>query len=240
MRYFIGKNGKQLGPFTEDQVRTQLAAGLFTYTDLGWHEGLADWKPLSALFPAADEAASAPPAMFPRGDTALPRPGFQTPGAAAEFVPTLAGRWSRLGAFIIDQFIGFLLALPGLWKLFPPFLESIRSGKSLTPEQIISQIGSALPVLIIPVLAFVIVQIVLLSSRGQNLGKILMGIRIVKLDGSNPGFTGAVVLRGFLPGLIGSIPTVGQLFTLVDILLIFREDQRCIHDLMAGTIVVEV
>ena len=46
-------------------------------------------------------------------------------------------------------------------------------------------------------------------------------------------------MRGFLPGLIGAIPLVGTVFSLVNICFIFREDRRCIHDLMAGTHVVE-
>jgi hypothetical protein len=47
-------------------------------------------------------------------------------------------------------------------------------------------------------------------------------------------------MRSILPGLIGGIPGVGPIFRIVDILFIFREDQRCIHDLMAGTTVIKM
>jgi hypothetical protein len=48
-----------------------------------------------------------------------------------------------------------------------------------------------------------------------------------------------VILRGFIPGLIGAIPYIGPLFSLVNVLFIFREDYRCVHDHIAGTIVVQ-
>ena len=34
------------------------------------------------------------------------------------------------------------------------------------------------------------------------------------------------------------IPVLGPLFSLVNVCFIFREDRRCIHDLIAGTQVV--
>jgi uncharacterized RDD family membrane protein YckC len=43
------------------------------------------------------------------------------------------------------------------------------------------------------------------------------------------------LLRSWLNTLIGIIPFYG----LVDVLFIFREDKRCIHDLIAGTHVVQ-
>jgi uncharacterized RDD family membrane protein YckC len=82
-------------------------------------------------------------------------------------------------------------------------------------------------------------QCYLLSTRGQTLGKKWLGIKILKLDGSPPGFPAAVALRVLVNGLIGLIPVVGGIYVLVDTLLIFRDDRRCIHDLIAGTRVVK-
>ena len=91
-----------------------------------------------------------------------------------------------------------------------------------------------------------IIQIYWLATRGQTLGKHWMKIRIVRLDGGNPGFFGAVVLRGFIPGLIYVVlaRTIGRgaasLFLLVDLLAIFGAEHRCLHDLIAGTKVVRL
>ena len=46
------------------------------------------------------------------------------------------------------------------------------------------------------------------------------------------------LLRGFVVGLLDNIPIIGPLVSLVDPLLIFRDDQRCLHDHIADTIVV--
>jgi uncharacterized RDD family membrane protein YckC len=85
-----------------------------------------------------------------------------------------------------------------------------------------------------------VTQMVLVSISGQTLGKKFAGTRIVNLDGSNPGFVGAVLLRSLVPGLIAIIPLVGPVFGLADILYIFSDDRRCLHDHIAGTRVIEV
>ena len=85
-----------------------------------------------------------------------------------------------------------------------------------------------------------IVQIWMLIKRGQTLGKRMLDIRIVRFsDEGNPGFVSAVLLRAVVPGLIGALPYLGMVFTLVDICFIFRADRRCLHDHIAGTKVVK-
>ena len=87
--------------------------------------------------------------------------------------------------------------------------------------------------------AVVVCQVAMLSRRGQSFGKRAMKIRIVRLDGSQPGFLHAVLLRMFVNALPTAIPVVGRLYTLVDLLFIFRPDRRCLHDRIAGTRVVK-
>ncbi len=82
-----------------------------------------------------------------------------------------------------------------------------------------------------------LVQLVLLSRHGQTIGKRLLGIRIVDKDSAeNGGFLVNVVKRGFLNGLLCLIPG----YFLVDSLFIFRKNRRCLHDLIARTIVVQI
>ncbi|MBK8036795.1 MAG: RDD family protein [Verrucomicrobiaceae bacterium] len=89
------------------------------------------------------------------------------------------------------------------------------------------------------ILALGIFQLVMLATRGQSIGKRLLGIRIVTYpEGQNPGGVKTILLRGVVPAVIGMIPVLGPLFSLVNVCFIFREDRRCIHDLIAGTQVV--
>ena len=97
-------------------------------------------------------------------------------------------------------------------------------------------------------LALLVVQVWMLTTRGQSIGKRITGIRIVRVeDGSKPGIVHAWVLREFLVTMIGivagMIPFIGPFilrpaFHITDWCLIFRDDQRCLHDLIASTRVV--
>jgi uncharacterized RDD family membrane protein YckC len=140
----------------------------------------------------------------------------------------LAGRGDRLFAKIIDWII---LTLPPLGAAFLVLRRSSEAPLTTVRFQ-----------LWLAALVFlVILQWTLLSLRGQTLGKMAMGVRIVlQENGNNPGFLHAVVLRIFVPFLIGAVPVLGALFLMVNVLSIFGEDRRCLHDRIAGTKVVQV
>lgn len=89
---------------------------------------------------------------------------------------------------------------------------------------------------VIASLGVIVTQLVMVTQRGQTIGKRLLGIRIVRKDTmQNGGFVVNVLKRGFLNGLLSLIPG----YFLVDCLFIFRADRRCLHDMIAGTIVVQ-
>jgi uncharacterized RDD family membrane protein YckC len=84
-------------------------------------------------------------------------------------------------------------------------------------------------------------NVILLTVRGQSVGKLLTGIQIVRAsDGGRAGFVKAVLLRWFLFAIIESIQFIGPVLTLANIFMIFRQDRRCLHDLVADTRVVKV
>jgi uncharacterized RDD family membrane protein YckC len=88
------------------------------------------------------------------------------------------------------------------------------------------------------IVILMIVNIVLLGVRGQSIGKLLLGIHIVRAqDGSRAGFLKAVLLRWVLFAIIESVRILGPVLMVGDVLLIFRKDRRCLHDLVADTLV---
>lgn len=239
MRYFIGKDGKQLGPFDAQQVREQLNAGLIGYDDLVWHEGMANWAPVRTEFPPL--ATPPIPAPLPsQTGQSLANPFLAATNAATNSKPPeLAGRGRRLSAVVIDGFIVAVACAPGLVWLVSSLGDLHPGSEHSTPADILPLIGAPLLVVLLPLLALLIYQTWLLSVRGQTIGKRLLDIRIIRMNGDNPGFVHAVLLRSFVMQLLGAIPIVGGIIALVDPLLIFRADRRCLHDLLADTQVVE-
>jgi uncharacterized RDD family membrane protein YckC len=103
-------------------------------------------------------------------------------------------------------------------------------------ETLSDAFGKSLPFFV----ALAILQCVLLSLRGQSVGKLLVGTRIVRrIDNAPAGFLRAVFLRGTIPLLFAQIPFLNVLFWLVDVCFIFGEERRCVHDYIAGTKVVK-
>lgn len=91
MQIHIARDGKQLGPFSLDEVNRQLAAGTLSLSDNAWYEGAAGWAPLSSVpgvtggapgsgptIPAAT-TPSMPTAPTPAGGPVVPAPTRSAP-----------------------------------------------------------------------------------------------------------------------------------------------------------------
>lgn len=62
MQIHIARDGKQLGPFSLEEINRQLAAGTLSLSDNAWYEGAAGWAPLSSVPGVTGPAAGASPA----------------------------------------------------------------------------------------------------------------------------------------------------------------------------------
>jgi len=137
----------------------------------------------------------------------------------------LAGRGERLVAAIIDIIIYnviFVLIL----------VPTIAFVEEPSDEQALLLI---LTVIFVPMIINILIQGYFLTIRGQTIGKMTMSIKIVRYRNfENGGFIYNVLLREILNGILCIIP----FYSLIDILLIFGADKRCLHDHIAGTLVV--
>jgi uncharacterized RDD family membrane protein YckC len=79
-----------------------------------------------------------------------------------------------------------------------------------------------------------------LHRHGQSAGKRMLAIMIVRADGRRVDVGRVLALRATLPVVVSWIPIIGPLLALANVLYIFGRDQRCIHDYIADTRVVEV
>ncbi|MFC7382505.1 RDD family protein [Sphaerisporangium rhizosphaerae] len=74
---------------------------------------------------------------------------------------------------------------------------------------------------------------------GQTIGKRLCRLRVVRADGT-PLTPSQAGVRSVVSAAGNLIPYVGLLFSLVDGLWIFGPSKRCLHDVVAGTVVVDL
>lgn len=234
----LGADGKEYGPVTAAKIAEWIAGGRANLQTQARRAGETEWRTL-ADFVEFNPAATPPPVPVA---APVPTPAAPAPQIAPD--ADLADRGIRLGAFVIDYILSVLATLPGLLILGPTFLSIFVSAASgQEPDFSALQAGSlmsGLLVLALGSLILLVIQIVLLSTRGQTIGKRILGIRVVRYpDGSSAGFLHAWLLRNFIPFLIQLVPWIGFAFWIVDACFIFTQERRCLHDLIAGTKVVK-
>jgi uncharacterized RDD family membrane protein YckC len=142
----------------------------------------------------------------------------------------LAGRGARLVAAILD---GLIMAI----MTYVPFIVvAIALGGFASPEGEVNgaAVGTGVLLSCIGLIAWIWITIRNVVRNGQTIAKKLMGIKVVRRDGSPVSLGRIFWLRNVVNGLLGVIPLYG----LIDILLIFSADRQCIHDKLADTMVV--
>jgi uncharacterized RDD family membrane protein YckC len=139
----------------------------------------------------------------------------------ARSVP-LAGRGERLLAAIIDRALYLACFLPVL-------VAAIADSRSL--------VGVTLALGFLAMVCLFIYNLMLLGDNGQTVGKRWLNIRIVRTDGRDAEFGRIFSLRMLVPWLLGFF--LGPFFALPDLLCIFGNEKRCLHDMIADTIVVD-
>jgi uncharacterized RDD family membrane protein YckC len=231
MAYHIARNNQQLGVFEEMEVRQKWGAGEFQSSDLCWTEGMAEWKPLgeAGLTPLEAEVEMnpyAPPLVETRREV------------EAGGMASLATLGQRLAAAILDGLTFLVVYVPLILAFGVDAINAQAAGGAEVelPPPNMGMLGLA-GVLFVVLLG---INLVWLATRGQTIGKRVMAIRIVALESdANPGWVKTIVLRSVVNGIIGAVPLLGMFYALADILFIFGTERRCIHDLIAGTRVVQ-
>lgn len=162
---------------------------------------------------------------------------YQAPSAHVDDVNDvdgmeLAERGTRLGAATIDG-IFILLIASLMWFFFlPGGIAAIFSGHK--PAFLLSLIVGLSTLAV-----WIAINFSFLTRNGQTIGKKILGIKIVRTDYSACDVWRIAGRRFLIPGLIGQIPIAGLFFSFVEPLFIFQESRRCVHDLIADTVVIK-
>ena len=131
---------------------------------------------------------------------------------------TLASRRIRLGAFLFDQTLAATMLVVA--RSFAHNLLGVLAYLAMVGLNIL--------------------QIILLGTRGQTIGKMILNIAVVDhVDKMPPGFVRAGLIRQ-LPIMIVSLftPALTVFYLILDGAPIFTSSRRCLHDYLAGTVVI--
>jgi uncharacterized RDD family membrane protein YckC len=153
---------------------------------------------------------------------------------AADLESRKASRGKRLGAALLDGLVNLVWMAPVIigWTLQ---FKASREGLTVSHTSVVLYFLAFLLGL-----AVIVVNCVMLHQSGQTIGKRALDIAVVRSNGEPVALSRYIVLRVLVLGLLGMIPVVGRFVGLIDALLIFGKERRCLHDLIADTIVVDV
>ena len=146
-------------------------------------------------------------------------------------IEELASRSDRLAAVIVDSVILISISVLIIYLKYG-FDDIINTLQNLS-------LLDTIVLFIFGQTSFLILNGYLLLKKGQTIGKKFMEIKIVTTDDELPSLLKSYVLRYLSISLFAYVPIIGNLLIMIDDLFIFRNDRRCIHDLVAGTKVVE-
>jgi uncharacterized RDD family membrane protein YckC len=149
----------------------------------------------------------------------------------------IAGRGTRLGAYLLDVLVSIVFALPALLVGGVSVFTSLAANP--TPEAMMQLFTGVFAVLLLlGWLAWAVITIILVHRNGQTIGKKLLGIKVVRKDGARASLGRIFWLRNVVNVLPSLIPVVGGFYFFIDSLWIFTESNQCVHDKIADTIVV--
>lgn len=219
----IGGDGREYGPATLDELKSWIRDGRVAGSTPIWRSDTGLWSPAAQYTEI-------------RGDLTQV---IAAAGMAAVQSARPAGFWARLGAYLVDRIImslvssfvwGVIVAAMG-WKYPEPPTNMV------TVQDMLNYVHSLGPLfgyqlVVIFILGF-IYEVIFNGSFGATLGKMAIGARIVKMDGTRIGY-GTAAARWFGERLSDILCFSGYLF------VAFREDKRALHDLLVGTRVIFV
>jgi uncharacterized RDD family membrane protein YckC len=189
-------------------------------------------RPSASSMPASRTATA--PAVNPYAAPVAASEAYALADGMADDAP-LAGRWARFCAAFLNGLLNIGAMLPGIFVI----ALAAGAGRDSSLPAVLLPIG--ILVMLVCLIALLIYQVRMLARDGQTWGKKRMNIRVVLYDtGTVPGLGRSFGLREVVNNLLANIPFIGGFYALADCLFIFGEERRCVHDLIAGTKVVEV
>ncbi|PPJ41249.1 MULTISPECIES: RDD family protein [unclassified Pseudoxanthomonas] len=246
--YYADAGGQRQGPFTADELAAHARNGRLTAESLVWRDGLGDWQPFGSLASELDVPVTALPQRESVAEEA-PDPAhvpYAPPSAQLTSTHSFvtggrvvqAGLWKRFAASFIDNIVTTVLSYALIVPLMLLGVGVMGAGggdNAMATGAGVAAILAMYPILILaPCVYFGWMQS---SSMQASLGKLAVGIKVVRTRGERAGFW-----RNFLRALayvMFSAVTCGLGVLISALMVAFTERKQALHDMMCDTLVVD-
>ncbi|CAN4280760.1 RDD family protein [Pseudoxanthomonas sp. LjRoot125] len=246
--YYADAGGQRQGPFTADELAAHARNGRLTAESLVWRDGLDDWQPFGNFASELDVPVTALPPMEPVAEEA-PDPAhvpYAPPSAQLTSTHSFvaggrvvqAGLWKRFAASFIDNIVTTVMSYALIVPLMLLGVSVMGAGggdNAMATGAGVAAILAMYPILILaPCVYFGWMQS---SSMQASLGKLAVGIKVVRTSGERAGFW-----RNFLRALayvMFSAVTCGLGVLISALMVAFTERKQALHDMMCDTLVVD-
>lgn len=238
--YYADANQQRQGPISPSELASLHRQGVLRPETLVWRDGLENWTPWSrvmrevvspaAAAPAPATAPPVPPAAEP-SPYAPPRAVLQDAGGvfAGNHI-VYAGFWKRVAASIIDSFVTTFV----MWVLMIPLFLVIGGG--MTALASVNDGSNAVLTILYYLISLAIPLVYMAwmhsSSNQATLGKMAVGIKVVRSNGERISFLRGVG-RYFAYILSSLLLMIGL------IMAGFTERKQALHDFICDTLVVD-
>ena len=233
--YYHVAGQDRIGPVSDEQLRQALADGRISHSTLAWRTGAAEWQPLRAF---AAELGLADAAAVAAAPYAPPRALVEDRSAdyvAGSGEVVYAGFWRRAAALCIDSILvgvvyyGLLFA-----AMFGTGLSAVLAGSGDVDPSSMGAFGGMLVVMYLsyPVISGLYYIGFESSAKQATLGKMAVGIKVTDNEGRRMG-------RGQALGRWVSHLLCYMTMYIGYIMAGFTDRKRGLHDMVAGTLVVD-
>ena len=245
--YYADAGGQRQGPFTAEELAAHARNGRLTSESLVWRDGLDDWQPFGSLASELDVPITALPRVEPADEEARAQAHVPYAPPTAELTSThsivvsghvvQAGLWKRFAAAFIDNIVTTVISYALIIPLMMIGFGVMGAGgdNSMAAGAGMATIFAMYPILILaPCIYFGWMQS---SSMQASLGKLAVGIKVVRTNGERAGFW-----RNFLRSLayvLFSALTCGLGVLISALMVAFTERKQALHDMICDTLVVD-
>ncbi|KAA8735313.1 RDD family protein [Acinetobacter qingfengensis] len=256
MQIYLARNNQQAGPYTVEQLNQMLASQQVVLTDLIWHEGMTEWKPLGEMTQGQYHYS---PSGYQQTEAPINTPFHSTVKTDnvttdnAQTKSELAPISKRAFAKFIDLLLWFpIFMFPSAFMnaeqtnqfatLQNKFMQLINQNQLEQANILSQQMMHVIPntvwiAMAIYVLVMLAIQAVILQKSGQSIGKKVLAIQIVDQESNQlVSVNRSFFLRSILFIILNYIFT--PFFSLIDWLFAFGRKRQALHDKLTKTIVI--